>query len=46
MSIENVKTHYQWLSELNVDHVPEERNYRRTSIICTIGEHLPPPPPL
>ncbi|CAZ84232.1 unnamed protein product [Tuber melanosporum] len=34
---DSVKTQYQWLSQLNVDHVPAERNFRRTSIICTIG---------
>lgn len=34
---ESVKSHYQWLSQLDVDHVPQQKNYRRTSIICTIG---------
>lgn len=34
---ESVKSHYQWLSKLDVGHVPEQKNYRRTSIICTIG---------
>ena len=39
---DSVKTQYQWLSQLNVDHVPAERNFRRTSIICTIGMCLDP----
>lgn len=30
------KTTLEWLSTLNVDHRPSG-NYRRTSIICTIG---------
>ncbi|KAL7269071.1 Pyruvate kinase [Rhizina undulata] len=33
---DSVKTHYEWLSQLNIDHRPEN-NFRRTSIICTIG---------
>lgn len=38
---ESVKSHYQWLSKLDVGHVPEQQNYRRTSIICTIGTPFP-----
>jgi len=39
---DGIETRYQWLSQLNVDHVPAERNFRRTSIICTIGMSLDP----
>ena len=31
------RTRVQWLSNLNTEYKPT-RNYRRTSIICTIGE--------
>jgi pyruvate kinase len=30
------RTRVEWLSQLNTEYVPA-RNYRRTSIICTIG---------
>lgn len=33
---ETVSTHYEWLSRLNIETRPKN-NYRRTSIICTIG---------
>ncbi|CCX17424.1 Similar to Pyruvate kinase; acc. no. P22360 [Pyronema omphalodes CBS 100304] len=33
---ESVSTHYEWLSRLSIDTRPKN-NYRRTSIICTIG---------
>lgn len=32
----SVQTHYEWLSQLNIENRPKN-NYRRTSIICTIG---------
>lgn len=32
----SVQTHHMWLSQLNIDNRPKN-NYRRTSIICTIG---------
>lgn len=37
---ENISTHYEWLSRLNVENRPKN-NYRRTSIICTIGMQPP-----
>ncbi|KAK6512569.1 Pyruvate kinase [Arthrobotrys musiformis] len=36
MSLSNVKTTYEWVSALDINHVPK-KNFRRTSIICTIG---------
>ncbi|KAF8251846.1 pyruvate kinase [Wilcoxina mikolae CBS 423.85] len=33
---ESVSTHFEWLSRLNIETRPKN-NYRRTSIICTIG---------
>lgn len=33
---DSVHTHYEWLSRLNINKRPTN-NYRRTSIICTIG---------
>ncbi|KAI5804449.1 pyruvate kinase [Geopyxis carbonaria] len=33
---DSVQTHFEWLSRLNIDNRPKN-NYRRTSIICTIG---------
>ncbi|KAK6538561.1 Pyruvate kinase [Orbilia ellipsospora] len=31
-----VKTSYEWVASLDINHVPK-KNFRRTSIICTIG---------
>ncbi|EGX54054.1 Pyruvate kinase [Orbilia oligospora] len=36
MALSNVKTTYEWTSALDINHVPK-KNFRRTSIICTIG---------
>ena len=34
------RTRLEWLSSLNTEFQPK-KNYRRTSIICTIGMHHP-----
>jgi len=36
------QTQIEWLSSLNTEFKPKT-NYRRTSIICTIGEYTLPP---
>lgn len=33
---DTVKTTYEWLSNLSIENRPKN-NYRKTSIICTIG---------
>jgi hypothetical protein len=33
------RTKLEWTSSLNTEYTPK-KNYRRTSIICTIGESL------
>lgn len=33
------RTRIEWLAQLNTEYAPP-RNYRRTSIICTIGTHI------
>jgi len=35
-SDDSIKTHHEWLSQLNIENRPKN-NYRKTSIICTIG---------
>lgn len=35
------RTRIEWLSQLNTEYKPA-KNYRRTSIICTIGTAAPP----
>lgn len=32
------RTRVEWLSNLNTEYTPP-KNFRRTSIICTIGRH-------
>jgi pyruvate kinase len=34
------RTRLEWTAQLNTEYKPD-RNYRRTSIICTIGAYLP-----
>lgn len=36
------RTRIEWLAQLNTEYAPS-KNYRRTSIICTIGKSDGPP---